>query len=114
VLRYIERNALRAGLVLRAEDWKWCSLSPWKSAEPDETWPLTRPLPCGLTWAEHVNEPQTEAGVEAIRRCVRRGSPLGSPSWTERTAERLGLASTVRHRGRPRKSATAKPLAKPT
>ena len=26
VLRYVERNALRAGLVDRAEDWRWSSL----------------------------------------------------------------------------------------
>ena len=25
VLLYVERNALRAGLVRRAEDWRWCS-----------------------------------------------------------------------------------------
>ena len=28
VLRYVERNALRAGLVDRAEDWRWSSLWP--------------------------------------------------------------------------------------
>lgn len=27
VLRYVERNALRAGLVRRAEDWPWSSLA---------------------------------------------------------------------------------------
>jgi putative transposase len=27
VCRYVERNALRAGLVRRAQDWPWCSLS---------------------------------------------------------------------------------------
>jgi len=26
VCRYVERNALRAGLVMCAEDWPWCSL----------------------------------------------------------------------------------------
>ena len=29
VLRYVERNPLRAELVLRAEDWKWSSLPGW-------------------------------------------------------------------------------------
>lgn len=32
VLRYIERNALRAGLVSRAEDWPWGSLG-WRDVE---------------------------------------------------------------------------------
>ena len=102
VLRYIERNALRAGLAARAEHWKWCSLSTWKSPEPDETWPLAPPHPCGEGWVEHVNQPQTEAEVEAIRLCTRRGRPLGSQPWVERTAHRLGLASTLRDRGRPK------------
>ena len=29
VCRYVERNSLRAGLVGRAEDWRWGSLWPW-------------------------------------------------------------------------------------
>ncbi len=104
VLRYIERNALRANLVERAEDWRWCSLSPWRSSEPDESWSLARPLPCGPGWTEHVNQPQTEAEIAAIRGAIRRGSPLGSQSWIESTARRLGLESTLRPRGRPRQN----------
>ncbi len=102
VLRYIERNALRAGLVERAEDWCWSSLSSWRSSEPDETWPLTRPLPCGPSWLAHVNQPQTEGEVEAIRRAIRRSSPFGSPTWVDATARRLGLESTLHPRGRPK------------
>ena len=30
VLRYVERNAARAGLVERAEDWEWSSLWRWR------------------------------------------------------------------------------------
>ena len=30
VCRYVERNALRANLVQRAEDWRWGSLHRWK------------------------------------------------------------------------------------
>ncbi len=29
VLRYVERNPLRAGLVCQAEDWPWSSLPVW-------------------------------------------------------------------------------------
>jgi len=52
---------------------------------------------------KYVNAPQTEAELEAIRRCLRRGSPYGSAVWTEQTAKQLGLQSTLRARGRPRK-----------
>ncbi len=30
VCRYVERNALRANLVKRAEDWPWSSLAVWR------------------------------------------------------------------------------------
>ncbi len=105
VLRYVERNALRAGLVARAVDWPWSSL--WRSERGSvparsilSGWPLERPA----NWAEVVDQPQTAAELEALRRCVKRGSPLGQADWVRQTAARLGLDSTLRPRGRPRKA----------
>ena len=103
VVRYVERNALRANLVERAEAWPWSSLSyPIREGSPKEIlsdWPLPRPT----NWTELVNEPQTESEVAALRRCVNRGAPYGDQDWIERTMEQLGLESTLRPRGRPRK-----------
>jgi putative transposase len=101
VVRYVERNALRSGLAAHAEDWRWGSLYQRvrKASGPSLCdWPLPRPR----DWAEQVNTPQTEAEMEAIRRCVRRGSPFGGVGWVEQTAEKLDLRSTLRVRGRPR------------
>ncbi len=100
VVRYVERNALRAGLVARAEDWRWGSLHRRMAGQRGALladWPL--PVP--FDWCEQVNQPQTEAELEAIRRCVQRGCPYGSASWVDHAAERLGLQSTLRSRGRP-------------
>ncbi|HLA84698.1 MAG TPA: transposase [Thermoguttaceae bacterium] len=102
VVRYVERNALRAGLVARAEDWKWGSLyhRARKMRGPLlGDWPLPQPS----DWTEYVNVPQTEAELESIRRCLRRGSPYGEEAWIEQTADQLGLQSTLRPRGRPHK-----------
>jgi putative transposase len=102
VVRYVERNALRAGLVHCAEDWQWGSLHQrTRSADPPLLchWPLPQPS----DWVAYVNSPQTEAELEAIRRCLRRGSPYGNVPWAEQTAEQLGLQSTLRRRGRPHK-----------
>ncbi len=55
-------------------------------------------------WRQHVQRPQTEAELEALRRSVVRGAPFGESSWQERTAKKLGLQSTLRARGRPRKT----------
>jgi putative transposase len=49
-----------------------------------------------------VNRPQTEAEVEALRRCIKRGTPYGSDQWIKRSATRLDLHSALRPRGRPR------------
>jgi hypothetical protein len=99
VLRHIERNALRAALVERAEDWRWSSLSRWRCSEPDETWPLARPLPCGPGWSDHVNQPQTEGEFEAIQRAIRRSAPPGKPALgrSDRATPGAGVdASTTR------------------
>jgi putative transposase len=58
VLRYIERNPVRAGLVGRAQDWRWSSATPaWVGMPMLDTGPVPRPP----EWLEHVNTPQTEA-----------------------------------------------------
>ena len=104
VCRYVEANALRAGLVDRAEEWRWCSrwsgqsgeglLKPWLGE-----WPVDRPP----GWLAQVNRPQAEEALKAVRQAVVRGSPLGTEGWQARMASRLKLALTLRPRGRPHK-----------
>jgi putative transposase len=103
VLRYIERNPVRAGLSARAQDWPWSSATPPHGEQPAmEPGPVSRPQP----WLDYVNEPQTEAEVERLRESLRRGRPFGDPLWMEQTARRLGLEASLRPRGRPRKPTT--------
>jgi putative transposase len=105
VLSYVERNALRAGLVDRAEDWRWSSLWRWRHPEltddvpPLTDWPVERPR----QWLLQVNRPQAKAELEAVQTSVQRGRPFGSPIWQAMTADKLGLKSTFQPRGRPRK-----------
>ena len=101
VVRYVERNAQRAGLVARAESWRWSSLG---RAEREESAPIlsTWPVPRPVDWLQMVGQPQSEAELRAVRHCVDRGCPFGGPDWVVTTARRLGLESTLRQRGRPR------------
>jgi putative transposase len=106
LLRYVERNALRAGLAERAEQWRWSSLWRRDSGGADARallhgWPLPEPA----DWVRRVNRPQTEAELKAVRQSLRRGSPFGTSQWQVRTAKRLGLEWTLRPRGRPRRKA---------
>src|SRR5579862_7134347 len=108
VARYVERNALRARLVERAEEWPWGSLCWRERGSAEERgllgeWPVARPADY-LEWA---NAAQTDAEVAALRECVRRGRPFGDAAWQAAAARRLGLEATFRPRGRPRKAAGA-------
>ena len=106
LFRYVERNALRANFVRRAEDWNWCSLYRWlHGAAEDKPSLAAWPAPRKAGWVEHVNAPQSEAELAAIRRSVERGNPFGNESWSDRAIRRLGLESTLRPRGRPKKQA---------
>ena len=105
VCRYVERNAKRARLVKQAEDWRWGSLYRWiAKPEPDPklltSWPIVR----SAGWLDRVNEPLTKEEHEAIQHCIKRGRPFGDTAWQEETAKRTGITSTLRPRGRPKKS----------
>jgi putative transposase len=105
VARYVERNALRANLVERAEKWRWGSLAIRESGDAASKsllspWPLSRPR----AWVQQVNAPQSEQEVEALRRAVHRGTPFGSEAWQKRMVRRLSLEHTIRPRGRPMNS----------
>jgi putative transposase len=73
--------------------------SPAERGEAPDAAPVALPK----NWASFVNRPETEAELERLRRSVVRGAPFGDVEWQRRTAERLGLQSTLRPRGRPRK-----------
>jgi len=104
VCRYVERNALRARLVRRAENWRWSSL--WRREQKDSKqaawlseWPVDHPQ----NWLQRVNAAETAAELEQLHASVVRGRPFGNPTWVRRTVTQLGLESSVRPRGRPRK-----------
>jgi len=56
VCRYVERNALNAGLVSHAEDWRWCSL--WRRHHRcADGWLATPPVQLPKDWTAYVNKP---------------------------------------------------------
>jgi putative transposase len=103
--RYVERNPVRSGLVKRAEQWRWSSLAknPSSDAPRLSAGPIAKPG----DWLERVNAALSPAEEEAVRRGILRGQPLGEPKWQARMAAKLGLQSTFRDRGRPRRQEEA-------
>jgi len=102
VLRYAERNPLRANLVKRAEEWPWSSLG-WHPFEGQKGFLHPAPIERPPDWTAEVNAPLTQAELDAVRHSVRRGTPFGSEAWVEQVARQLGLEATLRPRGRPRR-----------
>jgi putative transposase len=100
VLRYVERNALTANLVRRAEQWEWGSLA-WRQRETPPLKLDDCPVPLPGDWENVVNTPHTEEELAALRNSVNRQCPFGAVDWVATTATELGLEASVAPRGRP-------------
>ena len=103
VLRYVERNPLRAGIVTRSQDWEWSSLKPTTRSHPDGLL-SDGPLAKFRGWTNYVNGIESAGELAALRRSMIRGAPYGDENWQHKTAKLLGLESSLRPRGRPRKA----------
>ena len=104
LVRYVERNGKRAGLVAKAEEWPWSSvyvrlygkaeqkkmLSPWPTPEPSD-------------YVRWLNRPQGREEVEKIRQAIQKNRPYGSEEWVAKTVRQFGLKTSMRNRGRPKK-----------
>jgi putative transposase len=104
VARYVERNALRARMVRRAEDWRWCSLWRRERGSPQERGMLSEwPVEAPARWTSLVNSPQNDKEESELLECIRRGRPFGDRPWQSTAAKRMNLQSTFRQPGRPKK-----------
>jgi putative transposase len=107
VMRYVERNALRSGLVEKAEQWSWGSLA-LRMKNGDGPMLSEPPVPLPRDWASRVNEPHAPAELEVLRRCVNRQRPFGDEQWMADTMHRSAPAMPARGRGRPRQAPSEK------
>lgn len=98
VMRYVERNPLRANLVKSAKLWSWSSLH----ATTANTILADGPMPRPADWASFVDAPQSDDELLALRRCTARNAPFGDRDWAKAIARQLGLESSLRPPGRPR------------
>ena len=103
VCRYVERNALTAGLCDTPDEWKYCSLYRWKHGRPKEKALLSPwPIPRRPNWVDWVAKLLSAREQEHIQRSIRRGTPYGQDDWVKSTAKKMGLESTLRRQGRPK------------
>jgi putative transposase len=105
VARYVERNALRAKLVGRAEDWRWSSAYGMSRRDANldgflSPWPMERPQ----NWIDWVNEADNGSELDDLRSSAQRGRPFGGEAWMIDIAKQLGLEATMHGRGRPKRN----------
>ena len=99
-MRYVERNAKRAALVKRAEDWQWSSLHRRMFSSEKEKGVLNSwPVVADRNYLDWVNKPQPQEAIEVIRYAIKRGRPYGGDKWIAKTVSALGLETTMRQRG---------------
>lgn len=100
VAKYVEANALSAGLVKRAEDYPWSSASS-RAADDDRpvlaNWPTGKPA----DWLTLLNLRTPAQEIRQIQRSASRGAPYGSTAWIEEVVKLHHLEHTLRRRGRP-------------
>jgi putative transposase len=102
VHRYVERNALEAKLVARAEDWPWGSLM-WRGLKSPPLALTPSPIELPRWWAEFVNQPMTAVELAAVREAIRRQRPFGAPAWAEEAARETGMEQSIAPLGRPKR-----------
>ena len=104
VVRYIECNPVRAGLVQRAEDYRWSSCNAHVSGFTDSI--LSK-----RGWLDEVNIQaykeflrSADRDIEgSIRKATTTGRPLGSISFIQRLEKKLGRTLLPNKAGRPKK-----------
>ena len=95
--RYVERNALKAKLVARAEQWQWSSANQRLQKQPTPRLLSPQFLTNQEGWLETLNVSTVETD---IARAIRHGRPLGTEEWTRNRRKALGLSESGK-RGRP-------------
>lgn len=90
-MRYIERNPVRAGLVVRPEDYPWSSARAHVFDIDDF---VLSPIPLFYRvedWRGYLSELDCEHDLRAFRESSKSGKPLGSESFLKKLEAELGI-----------------------
>jgi len=102
LIRYVERNPVRANLVPAAVDWRWSSVRE-RIYRPKNKIIDESPVFIPEKWKSYVDKPLTSQELEKIRLCMNRQSPFGNSKWKKYICKKYGSEQSIRPRGRPKK-----------
>ena len=105
LIKYIERNPVRAKMIQICEAWRWGSA--WRRTNGtvlQQKLLSESPTPFPLDYLAWINTPDEEDVIISLRTSVNKGVPYGNGVWVETVIEKYKLETTRRSVGRPRKS----------
>ncbi len=102
VIRYVERNPLRAGLVKNVKNWKFSSLF-CRQNNKDKNFLSESPVSLPKNYLSFVNSPLTINELDEIRTSLKKGKPYGGMVWVDKKISEYNLLTSRRERGRPKK-----------
>jgi len=104
ILRYVERNPVRAGIVGQAWTYPWSSASLHVGNQVEEEL-IDRATWTGLMkadeWRTYLQETEDRERLKEIRRLTMVGRPLGNAEFVCKLGKKLGLKLEAPPRGRP-------------
>ena len=104
LIKYVERNPVRAKLVQQCEDWLWGSafrrIEGTTKQKKLLNYEFKTQLPRG--YSRWINTQEKENNLFLIRTSVNKSVPYGKETWVNQMVKKFNLESTLRSPGRPR------------
>ncbi|MBP9749899.1 MAG: hypothetical protein KBD21_04165 [Candidatus Pacebacteria bacterium] len=105
LIKYVERNPIRAKLTTRCEHWQW--ESAWRhihgSVQQQKLLDIP-PTPFPYSYIEWINASDNGDDMVTIRQSVNKGVPYGRERCVDAMVSKHHLETTLRAPGRPRKN----------
>lgn len=100
-VRYVEKNPVRAGLVKRAEDYRWSSASAHVYHLKNDIISFNERLIRMIgDWAEYLNVPDQADEIRLFKQHARTGRPLGDRSFIQKLEDLTGRVLEKQKPGR--------------
>ena len=106
-VRYVERNPVRAGMVKRAENYRWSSAAAHCGKEIDSLITLksssNKKILSIDDWSAWLAEGDEKEEIQTLRKNIEKGLPCGTEGFIKRLGKLVGRELEYRPQGRPRK-----------
>jgi len=99
-VRYVAMNPVRAGLVERAEDWRWSSARAHLAGADDGVVRVAPVLERVGDFRAFIGDDEDASAFKALRQSETTGRPLGSAGWITALERRSARTLAPQKRGR--------------